>query len=336
VSFADGAAEEVAVEVGISPDAALSRLVEARDLVSRLPRTVDALEAGEIDVRRARAMNDCTDVLSAEEAGLVERKVLAVGPRPNPSKFRDAVRYHVRSVNPEAAELRRQRAVKQRDVVQYDLEDDMGQVTATLPAPQARLAMDRIDQLARRVKDPGRSRAQCRADVFFDLIMGEHQDRVPIQLNVTVPWNVVAGFSQEPGVLSGYGPITAEHVRELAKQAVWRRILTDPAGQVIEASRKRYASAELREFLRVRDRTCRLPGCNVPAERCEVDHSVRHEHHGANAPDNTAALCKKHNLMRERSGWDLEQPEPGKLVFTSPEKRKYVTVPEPYPEPAPF
>jgi len=40
-----------------------------------------------------------------------------------------------------------------------------------------------------------------------------------------------------------------------------------------------------------------------------------------------------HHLMRERSDWELEQPEAGMLVFTSPEGRQYVTEPEPYVEP---
>jgi hypothetical protein len=338
VTFADGAREEVSVEIGISPSAALSQIAQAEDLVTRLPGTVDALAAGEIDFRRAVAMSECTDVLSVEDAGRVERRVLAYGRRANPSKFRDSIRHHVNKVDPGAAERRRQEAKKHRDVVHYVGEDGMGQVTANLTAEQAKMAHDRIDKVARRVKDPERTLAQCRADVFLDLVMGKKYDQVPVQVNVTIPATTLLGLNQEPGILSGYGPITAEHARELAEHAVWRRVLTDPAGQVVESSRKRYASAGLREFIRLRDRTCRLPGCNTPAERCEVDHSIRHADLGVNSRENTAALCKYHNLMRERSGWDLEQPVQGTLVFTSPEGRKYVTVPEAYiePESAPF
>lgn len=67
-----------------------------------------------------------------------------------------------------------------------------------------------------------------------------------------------------------------------------------------------------------------------------VDHSTRHVDLGVNSRENTAALCKHHNLMRERSGWEVEQPVQGTLVFTSPEGRRYVTVPEPYVQPAAF
>ena len=30
------------------------------------------------------------------------------------------------------------------------------------------------------------------------------------------------------------------------------------------------------EFVRARDLTCRFPGCNAPAEYCDVDHTVAH------------------------------------------------------------
>jgi hypothetical protein len=58
------------------------------------------------------------------------------------------------------------------------------------------------------------------------------------------------------------------------------------------------------------------------------------ERHGKTTQRNLETAS--HADSCERSGWELEQPEPGTLVFTSPEKRKYVTVPEPYVEPAPF
>jgi hypothetical protein len=149
VTFADGAREEVSIEIGVSPDAALAQIAQAEDLVTRLPGTVSALAAGDIDFRRALAMRDCTGVLSVEDAGLVERRVLAYGPRANPSKFRDAVRHHVKKVDPTSAERRRQEALDQRDVLHYADEDGTGQVTAILSAEEARLTQDRIDKLAR-------------------------------------------------------------------------------------------------------------------------------------------------------------------------------------------
>jgi uncharacterized protein DUF222 len=288
--LADGAREEVAIEIGVSPQAAVSQILQAQRLVNRLPATVAALSVGEIDFRRALAMSDLTDVLSAEDALRVERRVLANGRRFNPGRFRDAIRYHVIKADPASAEKRRKAARECREVTHMAGFDGMGHLTADLTADEALAAHRRIDLLARRVKTPERTLGQCRADVFMDLVMGKCSDHLKVQVNVTVPMTTLMGLNEHPGKLSGYGPITAEHARELAEHAVWRRLITDPAGQVLEPSRRRFASARLREFIQLRDRTCRLPGCNTPAERCQIDHTVRHADHGANSPGNNAAL----------------------------------------------
>ncbi len=74
--------------------------------------------------------------------------------------------------------------------------------------------------------------------------------------------------------------------------ATWRRVLTDPVGQVVEIGRRRFASPGTAEFVRIRDRFCRMPGCNTPAVRAEIDHTVRHADDGVSVVGNLAALCK--------------------------------------------
>ncbi|TCO47350.1 uncharacterized protein DUF222 [Actinocrispum wychmicini] len=325
--LADGAREEVAIEIGISPQAAATQIMRAQRLATRLPATVDALTAGDIDFKRALAMDDLTEVLSVEDAGRVERRVLAYGGRTNPSRFRDSIRYHVIKVDPSSAERRRVAAREERDVTYMAGEDGVGHLSAALTAEQALAAHQQIDKLARKAKTPDRTLGQCRADVLLGLIFGEQRDRVKVQVNVTVPATTLMGLNEQPGVLSGYGPITAEHARELARDATWRRILTDPAGHLLEASPRRFPSPAMAEHVRLRDQHCRMPGCTTTAHRSEIDHTVRHCDQGLSSTDNLAALCKYHNLLRERSGWDIYQPSEGVLVFTSPEGRRYQTTP---------
>jgi hypothetical protein len=64
----EGAPEEVAIELGMNPHTAAIHLNQARDLVTRLPATTAALEAGEIDYVRAKAMTDLTEVLTDAQA----------------------------------------------------------------------------------------------------------------------------------------------------------------------------------------------------------------------------------------------------------------------------
>ena len=92
---------------------------------------------------------------------------------------------------------------------------------------------------------------------------GSHRGPV----HVTAPWTTLAGLDDHPAHLTGYGPITAEQARELAADATWRRILTDPAsGTVRDVGRATYTPpAALAEFVRVRDGHCRFPGCRHPA-----------------------------------------------------------------------
>ena len=56
---------------------------------------------------------------------------------------------------------------------------------------------------------------------------------------------VLAGTSNNPGWLHGYGPITAETVWELAHHSkFWRRLVTDPVnGTVLEVSKRRPSTA---------------------------------------------------------------------------------------------
>jgi hypothetical protein len=330
ILVADGTAEEIAVETGISPDKALAKLLNAQDLVQRLPSTLAALEAGDIDAQRAEAMTRQTQVLSVEEARWVEQRVLDRGARTDHAKFTNAIRHQVTRANPEASALRRKQARNERDVKQVNLPDGIACLKVTLDAAEAVMAFNQIDALAKQRATKDRPLKQCRADVFMDLVMGKELKRSPITTNVMVSMTTLAGLNENPGELSGYGPITADHARELAQDTTWRRVLTDPAGHVLEVSQKRFAPPSLKRHIQLRDRTCRQIGCTEPAERAEIDHTQRHTDHGETSQANTAALCRKHNLLKERTTWKIEQEKPGTLTFTTPTGKTYTTAPDPY------
>jgi hypothetical protein len=62
-------------------------------------------------------------------------------------------------------------------------------------------------------------------------------------LDVSLPWQVLAGISPGPGYLGRIGPITASQARRLAAAAAgdpgagWRIIITDPAGHALAVTR---------------------------------------------------------------------------------------------------
>ncbi|MBA2417133.1 MAG: DUF222 domain-containing protein [Geodermatophilaceae bacterium] len=62
------------------------------------------------------------------------------------------------------------------------------------------------------------------------------------RIDVTVARTTLAGLDDQPGYLRGYGPIDADAARELAADATWRRLLTDPANDtVLDVGTTRYS-----------------------------------------------------------------------------------------------
>jgi hypothetical protein len=147
---------------------------------------------------------------------------------------------------------------------------------------------------------------------------------------------VLAGASQAPGWLHGYGPITHQQVWDLASRSqFWRQVVTDPVtGTPIEVAR-RQPSAALRDYVNTRTPKCVAIGCGRPAESCETDHTRDYAASGATAVDNLGPACRHHNLMKVVGGWRLEQPKPGYFVWTTPAGRRFEVEPEPITEPTP-
>lgn len=86
-------------------------------------------------------------------------------------------------------------------------------------------------------------------------------------------------------------------------------------------------SSALDQFVRLRDLTCRFPNCDVPAQFCDVDHTVPWPW-GPTHASNLSCKCRKHHLLKTFwEGWSDRQLPDGTLIWTSPAGKKYVTRP---------
>jgi len=195
-----------------------------------------------------------------------------------------------------------------------------------------------LDYLARQAKAAGDPRTldELRTDAVLGLFLGPQHERLKVELRVTVPASVLAGVSDDPGWLHGYGPITRQAVWDLAQHSeFWRRVVTDPLnGTVVEVSR-RNPSGALREYVNTRTPTCVGVGCMRPAEFCETDHTRDYATGGPTAESNLGPACRHHNLMKLEGGWHLEQPESGRYMWATPAGSSYEVLPEPVVEPTP-
>ena len=161
---------------------------------------------------------------------------------------------------------------------------------------------------------------------------GETDRRPPVTRDTTfaellAPRPEPATPTAEPStaVIAGRGgiapaPLLAELIRSGAKVRHIRR----PADEPEPGYRP---STALDEFVRLRDLTCRFPNCHVPAELCDVDHTVPWPL-GPTHPSNLTCKCRKHHLLKTFwAGWSDRQLPDGTLIWTSPAGKKYVTHP---------
>jgi hypothetical protein len=90
-------------------------------------------------------------------------------------------------------------------------------------------------------------------------------------------------------------------------------------------------SAGLADFVRCRDLTCRFPGCDCPADLCDIDHTIPYGCGGPTHASNLKALCRKHHLLKTfwcgSGGWRDEQLPDGTVVWTAPTGHIYRTQP---------
>jgi hypothetical protein len=89
-------------------------------------------------------------------------------------------------------------------------------------------------------------------------------------------------------------------------------------------------STALADFVRSRDLTCRFPHCDVPADRCDTDHTIPYPH-GPTCASNLKCLCRFHHLLKTfwggPQGWRDRQLPDGTVIWTSPSGESYTTQP---------
>jgi hypothetical protein len=155
---------------------------------------------------------------------------------------------------------------------------------------------------------------------------------------ITIPVLTLLGQEAEPATLEGYGPIdlgTAYYLTARAPGLI--RILTHPeTGAVLSVGRDRYTiPPDLRAWLRLRDGTCRYPGCHTAARRCDIDHTTAWQHHGETTWNNLAHVCPKHHKQKHHTNWNVTQDHHGNLHWSSPTAHNYSTQPATHISPDP-
>lgn len=155
-------------------------------------------------------------------------------------------------------------------------------------------------------------------------------------VHVVMPYTTLIGVDDQPGELAGFGPIPADLAREIAADAVWTRLVTDPlSGALLDHGRTTYRPPEaLADFVRARDQQCRSPICRRRAASCELDHAVAWQDGGDTAEHNLWTGCAHDHHAKHAPGWSVELDAGGELTWTTPTGHRYRSEPHDHrPEP---
>lgn len=344
------AASEVSAALRIGEREAEQLIADSAALTSELGATLDALRSGAITYRHASILVDEARTLPVESRAAFESIALPEAAQRTPAGFRQKARALREKSHPESVDTRRRIAEESRSVRLDPGRDGMAWLTAHLPAEQAIGAYRRLTEIASSLGGPDEPRtlSHRRADVFVDLLVDGvvPQSGLGRGVRATVLVSVPAltlldrgdsfsgggvdSDSAAPATLEGYGPISSEVARRLAAHAPsFVRLLTHPeTGTVLSVGRERYVvPRDLRLWLRIRDETCRFPGCGHSAANADIDHTIDWQHEGATRHDNLAHLCEAHHQLKHRTDWRVNHAGGGALEWRSPSGRHYRTEP---------
>ncbi len=89
----------------------------------------------------------------------------------------------------------------------------------------------------------------------------------------------------------------------LLSDADIERIVYDPPNRRIEASHRRTFTGAIRRVIEVRDRHCQHEsGCDIPANRCDIDHIIPYSETQWTCLCNGQLLCATHNRITKNHG----------------------------------
>jgi hypothetical protein len=274
------------------------------------------LQAGRVSERRAEIVAKETIWLSREHRLQVDAQL---GPRLESLGDRQ-VEAEAKTLgyrlDPEGFVARRARAETERRVWLRPAPEAMVYLTALLPVAHGVAAYAALTKTADSTTAAGdeRGRGQIMADTLVERLTGQTTaPDVPVAINLIMTDHTLlhphTDDGAEPAILDGYGPITAEHARQLVTEPaddtpMWiRRLYTHPTtGQLVAMeSRQRGFPAGQRLLIKIRDQRCRTTWCNAAIRH--TDHIHRAAQGGPTTIDSGQGYCEGCNYVKEAPGW---------------------------------
>jgi hypothetical protein len=323
-----------------------------------MPRTLAALQSGQLNEWRATLLVKETACLSVEDRAAVDEELA-----PDNGTFDGAgdkaiiaaARAAAYRRDPRSVAQRASHAASERTVSLRPAPDTMTYLTALLPVAQGvavYAALTRTADSARSSGDP-RNRGQVMADTLVERTTGTPGGVSGVELQLVMTDRTLFQGDSESARLQGYGIVPAPWAKTLICAGepttkagtnaaagqdqdfkVWlRRLYTAPgSGELLAMdSNARLFPLRHRRFIEARDYSCRTPYCDAPIRH--IDHIVPWHSGGTTTLDNGAGLCEACNHTKENPGWTVT-PVPADahtLQISTPTGHSYDSTAPPLP-----
>lgn len=329
------ASDQIAVEHNVTKYRANKLLLNAI-LVHRCTHVWNAMMRGEITAEIAtRIGNELKHVTDPMLRAEIEARILDIAVKKGrcarwSAGMTKRLHHIIHNVDPDALRSDDKEAQRGRRVSTWSPNSAETVVEANLPTVDAEAVWSAVDGLAAQwsqIDGEERTVSQRRADALVQMVTGIDKrpigDTTPVGAHCCTPHvTLLADLGSERArdrAFTSNGATVRQRLDELLGAARKATLTVVPfaaeddsndlpqlcAGlsRLVEqiAEETTYApSAALRRLVVARDGTCRFPGCNVSAHKCDLDHvkPFNHDHPllgGLTREDNLNVLCRRHH-----------------------------------------
>ena len=311
-----GVASQVGLARRVSPSQASRYLGWATILVTELPHTFTALQAGRVSERRAEIVARETIWLSREHRLHVDAELAPRLETLGDRRVEAETKKLGYRLDPDGFVARRARAETERRVWLRPAPDAMVYLSALLPLAQGVASYAALTRTADTTVAGGdeRGRGAIMADTLVERVTGQTTaSDVPVAIDLIMTDTALltpdAAGGREPAHLDGHGPIPADLARQLVtgppdETPMWiRRLYTAPeSGHLVAMdSTQRFFTAGQRLFLRLRDQYCRVPWCEALIRHADHIHPAIDG--GTTSVDGGQGYCEGCNHAKQAPGW---------------------------------
>lgn len=338
---ASAAAHELSLALMLPVGTVEGQLATARRTRSALPAVWAGWLAGDVSTRKVFLIDQAAQRLTqAASVGMLDAVVVEIAARKTPGQLRSWLDRFVERLEAATSGERHSKALKDRRVWIQAAGDGMAWLTALVSELDAAAIDTRLDSESRSLpSSDSRTFEQARADFFCDLLLGGSGavsttgGGTTTTIGVIVPIQSLMGLSDAPGQLadrSASVPAVLIRAKAIEPGTLFWRLLTDERGKLLDATKLgRFASGNLGQAIRFRDGSSAFPTSIVPAERCDLDHSVAWP--APTVAANLAPLHRRAHNLKTAGLLSMRQPEPGVFQWDTRTGHRFTHTADPFP-----